>query len=96
MADSDLDTASGDCLSYLDTDKVSVWTAQKRDRERVRESCTLSKGSDWMDAQMKRIGDSHQDIWGHDLAIIRSEQKCTLAKDQDSFEMRKMTVMTNQ
>ena len=26
MADSDLDTASGDCLSCSDTDRVSVWT----------------------------------------------------------------------
>ena len=49
-----------------------------------------------MEAQLKRIGDCHQDVWGHDLAIIRSEQKCTLTKDQDSFEMWKMTVRTDQ
>ena len=66
MAASDLDTASGDCLSCWDTDEVSVWTTQKRYRKRVRTSCKLSKGSDWMEAQMKRIKDSHQDILGHD------------------------------
>ena len=46
MADSYLDTASGDCLSCSDTDEVSAWTAQKRYRKRVRASCKLSKGSD--------------------------------------------------
>ena len=30
--------------------------------KRVRASCKLSKGSDSMEAQMKRIGDSHQDV----------------------------------
>ena len=96
MVDSDLDTASGDCCSCSDTDEVSVQTAQKKYRKRVRTSCKLSKGSDWMEAQMKGIGVSHQDVWGHDLAIIRSEQKCTLARDQDSFEMWKVMVRTDQ
>ena len=45
---------------------------------------------------MKRIGDSHWNVWGHDLAIGRSEQKYALAKDQDTFEMQKMMVRTNQ
>ena len=60
---------------------MSIKTTQKRYRKRVRVSCKLSKGSDWMEAQMKRIRDSHQDIWGHDLVIIRSEGKCVLAED---------------
>ena len=47
MADSDLDTASGDCLSCLDTDDISVWTAQRKYRKRVRASYKLSKGRDW-------------------------------------------------
>ena len=59
-------------------------------------SCKLSKGSEWMEAQMKRMGDSHQDVWGHDLAIVRSEQKWTVAEDWDSFEMWKMMVRTEQ
>ena len=81
MADSDLDINPGDCLSCSDTDEVSIQTAQKRYRKRVRASCKLSKGSEWMEAQMKRIRDSHQDKWGHDLAIIRLDWKCTLAED---------------
>ena len=63
MADSDLDTASGDCLPCSDTNEVSVLTAWKKYRKRVRTSCKLSKGRDWMEAQMKRIVDSHQDVW---------------------------------
>ena len=74
MADSDLDTASGDCLSCFDTDDVSVWTAQRKYIKRVRESCKLSKGSDWMEMQMKRIRDSCQDVWGLDHKIVRTEQ----------------------
>ena len=96
MADSDLDTASGDCLSWLNSNDVSVWTTQKRYRKWVRGSCKLSKGSDWMEAQMQRTGDSHQDILGHDVAIVRSEQKCALAKDWDSFEMQEIMVRTDQ
>ena len=81
MTNSDFDTASGDHLSCSDTDEVSVQTTQNEIQKTVRASCKLSKSSDWMEAQMKRIMDSHQDVWGHDLAIVRSEQKCALAKD---------------
>ena len=80
----------------MDTEEVSVHTTQKRYRKRVRASCKLSKGSDWMEAQLKRIRDCHQDAWGHDLAIVKSEQKHTLAKDQDSFKMQRMAVRTDQ
>ena len=45
---------------------------------------------------MKRIKDSCQGMWGHDLAIIRSEVKHALAKDRDSLEMQKMMVRTDQ
>ena len=65
-------------------------------RKTVRASCKLSKGSDWMETQMKRIGVSHQDIWGHDHKIIRTEQKCALTEDCLSFEMRRMTTRTDQ
>ena len=73
VVDSDLDTASGDCFSYSDTEEVSIQTAQKRYRKRLRASYKLSKGSDWMEAKQKRISECHEDIWSHDLAIIRSE-----------------------
>ena len=45
---------------------------------------------------MKRIRDSHQDVWGHDHKIIRTEQKCALSEDCTSFEMRRMTTRPNQ
>ena len=53
----------------------------------------LSKGNDWIETQMKRIRDNHEDVWGHDYKIIRAEQKCTLADDCISFEMRRMKNM---
>ena len=86
--DSDVDTASGDCLSCLDTDAISVRTAHKKYRERVMASCQLSKGMDWMNVQMKRIEGGHQDVWGHDHEIIRAKQKHALADDFTSFKMR--------
>ena len=96
MADSDLDMASRDCLSCCDTDDVSVQTAQKKYRKRLRASCKLSKGSDWTETQMKRIGDSHQDIWGHDHKIIRTEWKTHSSREHTSFEMKRMTTRTDQ
>ena len=86
-ADSDLDTASGGCLSCSDTDEVSARMAHKKYRKRVRVSCKLNKGMDWMDGQMKRIKGGHQDVWGHDHKIVRAEQKHALADDCTSFEM---------
>ena len=91
MADFDLDTASGDCLPCSDTDNISIWTARKKYRKRVRASCKIIKGSDWMETQMKRIGDICQDIWGHDHKIARTEWRHALVEDHTSFEMRRMT-----
>ena len=59
LVDSDLDTASRDCLSCLDTNEIYMRTAHKKYRKRVRASCKLSKGMDWTDAQMKRIQGGH-------------------------------------
>ena len=56
----------------------------------------LSKGSDCMEAQIKRIGDSHQDVWGHNHKIIRTEQKHALVDDNTSFKMRRMAARTDQ
>ena len=49
-----------------------------------------------METQMKRIGDSHQDVWGHYHKIIRIEWKCALAEDCTSFEMKRMATRTDQ
>ena len=64
--------------------------------EKDKASCKLSKGSDWTEDQLKWISDCCHDVWGHDLAIVRSEWKCNLAEDTHSFEMWKMTVRTDQ
>ena len=45
---------------------------------------------------MKRIRDSHQNVWGHDHKIVRKEQKHSLAEDCTSFKMRRMTTKGNQ
>ena len=45
---------------------------------------------------MKRIGDSCQDIWGHDHKIVRTECKCALVEDCTSFEMKRMMTRTDQ
>ena len=96
MVDSNLDTASGDCPSCLDTDEVSVLTPHNKYRKRVRAFYKLSKGSDWMEAQMKRIGDSHQDVWDHGHKIIRIEWKHTPMDDHTSYKMRRMATRTDQ
>ena len=90
----DLDT-SGDCVSCSDTEEVSIQTAHKKYR-RVRGSSKLGKGSIWTEAQLKRINDSHQDVWEHGHESVRSEQKHPLAEDCNSFQMWKMTLRTEQ
>ena len=86
--DFDLDTTSGDCLSCLDTNEISVRMACKKYRKRVRGSCKLSKGMDWTYTQIKRIEGGPQDVYGHNHEIIRAKWKCALADDCISFEMR--------
>ena len=71
--DSDMDTASTDCISCSDTDQMSVQTACKRYQKKVQASCRLSKGSLWMEAQLKRISENCQDVWGHDYECVRAE-----------------------
>ena len=96
LAVSNLDTASGDCITYSDTDEVPMQTACKNYQRSVRASCKLSKGNIWTEAQLKRINNSHQEMWGHDHGIIRSEQKCALAEDNNSFEIQEMMVRTDE
>ena len=70
-ADSDMDTASGDCITCSDTDRVTVQTAQKKCWKRVQVYCMLSKGSLWTEDQLKRIGNSHQAMWGHNCRAFK-------------------------
>ena len=87
--DSNLDTASRDCISCSVTYEVSISTACKKYRKRVWASCRLSKRSLWMEAQLKRINDSCQDMWGQNYESVRTEKICTLAEDCNSFEIQK-------
>ena len=96
MTDSDLDMTSEDCLSCSDTDDIFVQTTWKKYRKRVRTFCKLSKGSDLTETQMTGIGDSHQDIWGHDHKFVRRDQKCALTEDCTSFEMKRMMTRMDQ
>ena len=59
-------------------------------------SCKLSKSNLWRETQRKMVNNGHQDIWGNDHKIIRTEQKCTLVEDCTSFEMQRMTTRTDQ
>ena len=90
VADSDMESASGDCITCSDTDEVTIRTAWKKYRKRVGASCSLGKGRLWSEGQLKQIGDSHQAMWGHVHEIIRTEQIMLLRKTTSSFEMHKM------
>ena len=96
VAESDMESASGDCIMCSDTDEVTIRTACKEYRKRVWTSCSLGKGSLWSEAQLKCIGDSHQAVWGHDHEIVRTAWDDTLEEDWNSFEMHKMLVRTDQ
>ena len=96
VVDSDMDTASSDCITCSDTDEVTVPTARKKYWKRVQASCSLSKGSLWTEAKLKRISNSHWAMWGHDHESVNTEWECALAEDCNSFEMQKMMVKTDQ
>ena len=53
MADSNLESASGDCITCLDTEEVTVRTVQKKFQRKVRVSCSTAKGCLWSEAQLK-------------------------------------------
>ena len=58
-ADSDMESASGDCFMCSDTDEVTIRVAQKRYRKRVWNSCKQGKGGPWSEAQLRWISNSH-------------------------------------
>ena len=96
VANSDMESASGDCIMCSDTDEVTVRTACKKYRKRVQTYCSLDKGSLWSEVQAKQIWNSCHAMWTHDHEIIRTEQDCALEEDHNSFEMLKMMVRTDQ
>ena len=60
-----------DRVSCSDTEQVSIQSAHKKYQRRVRTPWKLSKGGLWTEAQLKRINDSCQDVWGHNHQSIR-------------------------
>ena len=60
MADSNLESASGDCLSCLDTKEVVIRNAWKRFQKKVQAPCSIVRGCLWSQSQLKQIQDSHQ------------------------------------
>ena len=76
VADSDIDTASRDSITCLHTDEGTIWTTRKNYWKRVWASCRFSKGSHWTEAQLKRIGKSHQAMCGQDHESLQVEWDC--------------------
>ena len=58
-ADSDLESASGGCLTYSDMEEVAIRTAQKRFQKAP---CNIMRGCLWSEAEVRHIKDSHQAI----------------------------------
>ena len=96
VTDPNMDTASSDCITCLDTDKVTIQTAQKKYWKRVWASWRFTKCSLWTEAQLKRISKSLQAVWGYKHESVQMEWNCTLADGHNSFEMCRMTVRTDQ
>ena len=90
--DCDMDT---DCVSCSDTDEVSIKTAYKKHQRRVQASCRLSKGSLCMEAQLKRISDSCQDMWGHNHQALEQSRKALLWKTTTPMRCRKWSGLAN-
>ena len=96
MAESNLDMASGDCLSCSDTDDVSMQTAQKKFRKRVRVSCKLNEGSDWTESQMKELGTAINMYGAMITRLLGQSGNVLLVEDYTSSEMRQMMTRTDQ
>ena len=59
VVNSDLESASGNCLTCLDTEEVAVRTAWKRFWKKVWASCSIARGCLWSKAKLNQIKDSH-------------------------------------
>ena len=90
--DSNLDTATWDCLSCSDTDEISVRTAREKYGKRVRASCMSSKGivldeCTWM---KRNGGQPSRHVGLHDHEIVWAwAEACSSRWPVISFEMRR-------
>ena len=73
VADSGPESATGECLTYSDTEEVAVNSAHKKFWKKVWASGSITKGCFWSEAQLKWIGDSYHAVWGSDCDIIKTE-----------------------
>ena len=69
-ANSNLELASVNCLTFSDTEEVAVRTVPKRFQKKVWASCSIARGCLWSEAQLKGIQDSQQAVWESDHEII--------------------------
>ena len=53
VADSDLESASGGCLTCSDTEEVAIRTAQKRFWKKFQAPCSIARGCLWSESQLK-------------------------------------------
>ena len=95
-SNSNFKSASGNCLTCLDTEEVAVRTVWKRFWKKVWSSWSIARGCLWSEAQLKWIQDSHQAVWGSDYEIIKTEWELALMQDHTSFKVNKISVRTYQ
>ena len=95
-ANSDLESALGDCLTCLDTEEVAIRTAWKRFWKRAQASCSTARGCLQSEAQVRQIRDSYQAILDSNHEVIHTEQLITLEEDHTSFEVNRMIIRTEQ
>ena len=55
VADSDLESASGDCITCSDMGEVATRNAQERFQKKVRAFCSIARGFLWFEAQLRWI-----------------------------------------
>ena len=75
------ESATGDCLTYSDTEEAAVKPAHKKFHKKVWASCRLARQNLWKMPQISWIGKSHQTVWGSDYRVVKTEQELALNED---------------
>ena len=95
IADSNLESANGVCLSCSDTEEAAVRYAHQKFCKKVWTSCRLTRWSLWKVSQMALIDNNCQAVWGSDFSIVKEEQDLALKEDFGSFQMDMMAIQTD-
>ena len=96
VADSNLESATGDCLTCSDTKETAVRYSHQKFCKKVQASCKLTRWSLLKVSQMVLIDKTHQAVWGSSFSIVNEEWDPTLKEDFSSSEADKMAVWTDQ